>query len=124
MTAEPAGAFWESVRTLFHATADRTPEERAPLLCACNDAELRAEVERLLNEHDEGSAFLDQSVWELVETADAKWEHVRIGPYRVVRKLGHGGMGSVFLAVREDDQFEQRVAIKLVRRDAASDALL
>ena len=39
----------------------------------------------------------------------------RIGPYRILRKLGVGGMGEVYLAERADDQFEQRVAIKVVR---------
>jgi eukaryotic-like serine/threonine-protein kinase len=44
----------------------------------------------------------------------------RIGPYRVVRSLGRGGMGEVFLAERADDQFTQQVAIKLVRRGLLS----
>lgn len=43
-----------------------------------------------------------------------------IGPYRVVRSLGQGGMGEVFLAERADDQFRQQVAIKLVRRGLLS----
>jgi serine/threonine-protein kinase len=43
-----------------------------------------------------------------------------IGPYRVLRSLGQGGMGEVFLAERADEQFEQRVAIKLVRRGLLS----
>src|SRR5262245_4155422 len=44
----------------------------------------------------------------------------RIGPYRIVRSLGEGGMGEVFLADRVDDQFRQQVAIKVVRRGLAS----
>ena len=43
----------------------------------------------------------------------------RIGPYRIVRSLGQGGMGEVFLAERADDQFQQQVAIKLVQARAA-----
>jgi len=39
----------------------------------------------------------------------------RIGPYRVLRELGHGGMGTVYLAARDDDQYQKRVAIKVVR---------
>jgi tetratricopeptide (TPR) repeat protein len=117
-------AFWERVRTLFHAATDRAPGDRAPLLDGCDDPSLRAEVERLLEQHDAAAGFLEQSVWDLVDTADAKWERVLIGPYRVVRQLGHGGMGKVFLASREDAEFEQRVAIKLVRRGAAGESLL
>src|SRR5262245_22737515 len=43
-----------------------------------------------------------------------------IGPYRLIRSLGRGGMGEVFLAERADDQFQQQVAIKLVRRGLLS----
>ena len=39
----------------------------------------------------------------------------RIGAYRVLRELGHGGMGTVYLAARADDQYQKRVAIKVVR---------
>ena len=39
----------------------------------------------------------------------------RIGPYRLLRELGHGGMGTVYLAARADDQYQKRVAIKVVR---------
>jgi tetratricopeptide (TPR) repeat protein len=125
MTAEPLdAAFWERVRTLFHAAVDVDRDARALLLDRCDDPNLRAEVERLIEQHDASEGFLEQSVWDLVDTADAKWEHVLIGPYRVVRQLGHGGMGTVFLAVREDAEFEQRVAIKLVRRGAGGESLL
>jgi serine/threonine protein kinase/Flp pilus assembly protein TadD len=48
----------------------------------------------------------------------------RIGPYRVLRELGCGGMGAVYLAERVDGQFEQRVALKLIRRGMASDEIL
>lgn len=125
MTADPVDAgFWERVRTLFHALIDLPAAERAALLDVCDDPSLRAEVERLVEQHEAAGGFLEQSVWELVDTADDKWDRVRIGPYRVVRQLGSGGMGTVLLAAREDDEFEQRVAIKLVRRGAGSDAML
>jgi tetratricopeptide (TPR) repeat protein len=124
MTAEPLdAAFWERVRTLFHAAVDALPDDRQALFEDC-DPNLRAEVERLIEQHEAAAGFLEQSVWDLVETADAKWEHVLIGPYRVIRQLGHGGMGTVFLALREDAEFEQRVAIKLVRRGAGGESLL
>ncbi|HEV7574191.1 MAG TPA: protein kinase [Thermoanaerobaculia bacterium] len=124
MTAEPLdAAFWERVRTLFHAAVDASPRDRQTLLGDC-DPNLRVEVERLLEQHDTSEGFLEQSVWDLVDTGDAKWEHVLIGPYRVVRQLGHGGMGTVFLAVREDAEFDQRVAIKLVRRGVGGESLL
>ena len=48
----------------------------------------------------------------------------RIGPYRLVRLLGRGGMGSVHLAVRDDDQYRKEVAIKLLKRGMDTDFML
>jgi eukaryotic-like serine/threonine-protein kinase len=48
----------------------------------------------------------------------------RIGAYRLIRELGHGGMGTVFLAVRDDDAFQKRVAIKILKRGMDSDAIV
>ena len=47
---------------------------------------------------------------------------ITVGPYRLIREIGSGGMGTVFLAVRNDDAFQRRVAIKVLRRqEVASD---
>jgi eukaryotic-like serine/threonine-protein kinase len=48
----------------------------------------------------------------------------RIGPYRLVRELGRGGMGTVYLGVRSDDEFQKRVAVKVLRRGMDSDAIV
>ncbi|MBI4468012.1 MAG: protein kinase [Acidobacteria bacterium] len=48
----------------------------------------------------------------------------RIGPYRVIRELGHGGMGTVYLAERADQQYEARVALKVVKRGMDTDEVL
>jgi serine/threonine-protein kinase len=47
-----------------------------------------------------------------------------IGPYRIVKELGRGGMGSVHLAVRDDDSFRKRVALKVLRPGSASDEIV
>jgi tetratricopeptide (TPR) repeat protein len=85
-------------------------------------ADIRAEVESLLAAHDEEGAFLDRSVWEMAE--EKTFAGSAIGPYRLTKQIGSGGMGSVFLGVRDDEQFTQRVAIKLVRGAAAGEALI
>src|SRR5688572_23583541 len=69
-------------------------------------------------------AELSRQGWfqsELIDSSDAQDPAGQaIGPYRLVRSLGKGGMGEVFLAERADDQFRQKVAIKLVRRGLLS----
>jgi non-specific serine/threonine protein kinase/serine/threonine-protein kinase len=49
---------------------------------------------------------------------------LRVGPYKLVRELGRGGMGTVYLAVRSDDQFQKRVAIKVLRRGMDTEAIV
>jgi non-specific serine/threonine protein kinase/serine/threonine-protein kinase len=51
-------------------------------------------------------------------------EEVRIGPYRLIREIGRGGMGTVLLAVRSDDAFQKRVAIKILKRGMDTEAIV
>ena len=86
--------------------------------CAAEEA-VRAEVESLLEQDALATTFLEQPLFSLCSglargAADELPPGLRIGPYQVVRELGKGGMGTVVLAVREDD-FEKRVALKLIR---------
>ncbi len=48
----------------------------------------------------------------------------RVGAYRLVRELGQGGMGTVFLAVRDDDAFHKRVALKILKRGMDTDSIV
>ena len=86
---------------------------------ACgNDVELRREVDSLLDRQEDTftkcSGFAD-GVKVLEHHAAAQSEGRKIGPYRIVREVGHGGMGTVYQAVRADDTFEKIVAIKVLR---------
>src|SRR6185369_9439681 len=118
--------FWNNVRSLFQSAAELPAPQRAAFLDReCGDAAARAEVESLLEAHDNAGAFLEQSIWELIDTNDPhRLAGTAVGPYRLVRPLGHGGMGTVFLAVRADADFDQRVAVKLVRGGAAGEELV
>ena len=108
-------AFWNEVRDLFHAATSAGPDTRERLLTRASPR-VREEVESLLAAHDETGEFLERNVWDLIDAAEGeRLVGTSIGPYRVVRQLGHGGMGTVFLAVRDREEFSQRVAIKLVR---------
>ena len=110
-----SSAFWDEVRDLFHAASAVPPAQRLSILAKA-DTGVRTEVESLLAAHDEPGAFLDRSVWDLIDAHEGeRLAGSQIGAYRIVQPLGHGGMGTVFLATREGGDFTQRVALKLVR---------
>lgn len=84
------------------------------IAAACGgDSDLQSEVERLLALDGEAGAWFGGLQDALGRPEMATPE--RIGAYRIVREIGRGGMGAVFLGERCDGQFEQRVAIKVVR---------
>jgi len=109
---------WHEVDRLFAAALDRPPAERPAFLdAACaGDPVLRREVERLLEADQAGSRFLESSPGELLRLVlDSQEESGSLGPYRLLRKIGSGGMGTVYLARREDEHYQRDVAIKVLR---------
>lgn len=112
------------LQELFEQAVERSPAEQATFLDqACGgDAALRAEVEALLRAHASSSTVLNQpvSIPGASQPADddSRWLGQRLGPWRVTRRIGFGGMGTVYEAVRADDQFEKRVAVKFLHRHA------
>jgi serine/threonine protein kinase len=122
---------WQQVKTLFHQALERDPLERAAFLaghCA-GDPELRKEIESLLNMHENGGDLLETPAGDLgarllKEQAPASMVGEHVGPYRLLREVGWGGMGTIYEAVRDDDAFRKRVAIKIVRREVASQLVL
>ncbi len=121
---------WQRVESLFAGAARRPATDRSPYLDArCGaDPELRSEVEELLRADRQAGSFIEQAV-EMGATAlsddvtDLRTGS-RVGSYRLVRRLGRGGMSSVYLAERADAQFRHRVAIKVVRRGMDTDDIL
>ena len=113
------------VEALFAEAAALAPEERAALferVCA-GDAELRREVESLLRADEAAGAFLEQPlVRPAVDDSPAPpspglAEGRLIGPYRILRRIGEGGMSEVYLAVRADDAYQKQVSLKVIRHD-------
>ncbi|MFN7944986.1 MAG: protein kinase [Blastocatellia bacterium] len=111
----------QQIIELFDAVSEQPPEQRRAMLEAVcqHDDELRAEIEKLIQAHDHADGFLEQPPLLAADSFDQNAHSARaigrrIGPYRVLREIGHGGMGSVYLAVRDDDAFQKQVAIKLV----------
>ena len=116
---------WRRIDALFDAALELDDERRRELLAGEDDTGIRRAVERLLALEAEAESFLGKPVLARSTALDAepatsdRLVGGRVGPYRLLRLLGHGGMGSVYLAQREDD-YRQEVAIKLVRRSLLS----
>lgn len=117
---------WRRIDELFRTVAEQPTAERGEYLTrVCgDDADLRREVLELLA-HDPPDSFLHDPIKQatLAVTNEAADELLgrHIGPYRLTRLIGRGGMGAVYEAVRDDDQFQQRVALKLIKRGMDSD---
>ena len=115
---------WKRLEEIFQSALDCDPQTRAAWLdTACgDDQELRCEVDSLLTAHEHGefdftqpAAFLE-ALKVLEQRTAGALAGQRMGPYRVVRELGRGGMSRVYLAARADQAFEKQVAIKVVER--------
>lgn len=118
---------WQRLEDLFHAMLQLPAESRAGALAAAcgDDVELLAEVQRLLQAEAHASAFVDGAAAGLQRVAATVVpEGAHIGAYRIVRELGRGGMGTVYLGERSDAQFEMHVAIKVIKRGMDTDAVL
>ena len=111
---------WRAIEELFQGASELEGAQREAFLDASceEDVELRREVESLLQTHDLSTGLLDRPAVEALDpevegAAPDSWAGRRIGPYTVIRELGRGGMGRVFLAARSDEEYESRVAIKV-----------
>ena len=132
----PPAETWQRINTVLAETLDRPSGERASFLdAACaGEPQMRREVRALLDAERTAPGFLDDDVFDfalpllpdlppgLAEASAV--EGRRVGPYRLLRELGRGGMSTVFLVERTGASFEQHVAVKLLPPALSSDALV
>ncbi len=125
---ETESRYWRTLRQLFHGALD-IPESRRRewLEDQCPDSpEQVEEVLELLERHDTDDERVDRAVSGIardVDRPDAVPESRKLGPYRIIEALGRGGMGTVYLAERDDDEYITHVAIKLIRGFPGDEAL-
>ena len=122
---------WQQVKQLFHDALEVEEGQRPAFLeraCA-QDAWLREQVEQLLAHDGEAVGFLEAPAFAAAQVQeDGGGEGLaadqRVGPYRLVREIGRGGMGVVYLAERDDGEYRHQVALKLIKRGMDSDEIL
>ena len=121
---------WQDVERIYHSALQCDGSQRNHFLeKACGeDQRLRVEVESLLKYAQRSEEVFEAPALEVVARSLAedlrtqerqradKMIGARIAQYRILDKLGEGGMGDVYRAVRADDEYEKQVAIKLVRQ--------
>ena len=117
---------WEQIEALFEAAGNLpTREAQAAFIGreAAGDPELARQVSAMLDHAAGASERIARAVGNAAQAVApaAEWVGRRFGPYRILREIGRGGMGLVFEAVRDDDEYRKRVALKIAPswRDAA-----
>ncbi len=125
---------WEQVFEIFEEAVELAEDDRDSFLdSACEDQTIRRAVEDMLEaDREEGTMVIDRPVDKSPLAAETLHKEEgkqavdpnKVGAYRLLRRIGQGGMSTVYLAVRDDDAFRRHVAVKLVRRGMESDAIL
>lgn len=120
---------WRMIDELFHEAIELPQNRRAEFLAsACRgDASLRAEIEKLIDACNKAENFIETPplLDEItIEFARPQTGELRLGAYRVIREIGRGGMGTVYLAARADEEFRKHVAIKVVTAGFDHDTII
>ena len=109
---------WARVTELFDTACEQPPDRRAAWLdTACNDAALCLEVRAMLEAYDTDPEFLEEPTGTVPALEDAVADALvgrRFGAYRLTRQVGRGGMGVVYEAQRDDQEFDRRAAVKIL----------
>ena len=122
---------WEKVKEVVEAGLERDGDARSRFVdeaCA-GDPSLRAEIWELIASSEQAGSFMAGSLFDAAtplaaEDRDASLDGQRLGAYRIVRELGYGGMGTVYLAARDDEAYRKDVAVKLIKRGMDTEAIV
>ena len=121
---------WDKIKEIVESVLIRRVDERASFLDTLNlSNEMRAEIDSLIAFDDESANFLNQSAVNYSQDFFDDEDQINpligqtIGIYSIHRELGFGGMGAVYLAERNDGKFDQKVALKFLKRELNTAAL-
>lgn len=138
-------ARWRQIEEVFQSVVDLAPADRRRLLAEreSTEPELVAEVRKLLSDLEEAEDFIESPAWtdsfilgktargQISDSLDAEIRRDdgslvgrRLGVYRLTGEIGRGGMGAVYLAERDDGEFRQRVALKVIKRGMDTDFIV
>ncbi len=127
----PGGERWARVKELFEAAVDLDPSARTALLDKeCRDDEaLRGEIESLLKSDEQTGGFIEQPAFAIPhdlfsDKVEEPFAGRQFGAYQIIREIGRGGLGAVYLAARADDEYRKQVAIKVIRRGLDTDDII
>ncbi|MGI8786569.1 MAG: protein kinase domain-containing protein [Pyrinomonadaceae bacterium] len=120
---------WQNVKKIFLKALETPAPERARFVAenSGGNAEIIKEVESLLAAHELDAGFIETPAVDLasiLSNTTANGAGKTFGNYKIVREIGRGGMGAVFLAERSDGEFSQQVAIKIIRQAIAESEII
>ena len=121
---------WAQIEKIFNEAIELPTLEQDSFIeqASSSNVELLAELKQLLMAHRSAGDFLEKfdthNAAALLNESDLRHETQKIGPYKILGILGRGGMGIVYLAERDDGQFKQQVALKLIKRGMDSEEIL
>ncbi|MGH9838704.1 MAG: protein kinase domain-containing protein [Blastocatellia bacterium] len=116
----------QQISDLLADALEQPRDERPAFLdqaCA-DDSDLRREVESLIASFDQADEFIETPAFALADATATPMIGKRIGAWRILREIGHGGMGTVYLAERADGQYREQAALKIVRRGMDTEFVL
>jgi non-specific serine/threonine protein kinase/serine/threonine-protein kinase len=127
MSRTAPAAEWQKIKSIFLDALELAPDQRREFLdqVCSNDFRLRSEVERMIAADESAKDFLENTpvaslMDSLPQLPDNSPATQRIGHYKIIREIGEGGMGTVYLAERDDEVHCQQVAIKVLSRGPGS----
>ena len=120
----------EKIFEVFNAALELPADDRLAFVATKfgDDDQATTEVLELIESHEGASSFLLDSPADLATEALAENSltniRKKIGAYKIEKQIGFGGMGTVYLAARDDEQYDQKVAIKILKRGMDTDQII